>query len=116
MGIVRCWKVALRAPGRWLVGWGAVGLFVLMTPVPALADQVFLQDGRILQVDKAEVIGDQVRIERSGNSIDLPRSEVLSIHPAVPPSGTPGLPSPADTYRDLTIQMNDRLRREIQGK
>jgi hypothetical protein len=99
-----------------LAGWGAAGLWVLTALVPASADQVFLQDGRILQVDKAEVIGDQVRIERSGGSVDLPKSEVLSIHPAVPPSGTPGLPSPADTYRDLTNQMTDKVRREIQGK
>lgn len=102
-----------RATRRHLVGWGVAGLLVVMA-VPAAADRIFLQDGRTIQADKVDVVGDRVRIEGSGGTVELPRSEVLSIHPVTPPSGTPGLPSPADTYRDLPTQMNDRLRREIQ--
>lgn len=100
------------AAGRRLAGWAAVGLLVV--PLPAAADQIFLQDGRTIKADRVEVIGDRVRIEGSGGTIDLPKSEVLSIHPVTPPSGTPGLPSPADTYRGITDQMTDKVRREIQ--
>jgi hypothetical protein len=116
MGVVRHRHSAPLAVGRHLAGWGAAGLLFLAVTIPASADQVFLQDGRTIQADKVEVVGDRVRIERPGGAVDLPRSEVLSIHPVSPPSGTPGLPSPADTYHDLTNQMTDKVRREIQAK
>jgi hypothetical protein len=77
---------------------------------------VILQDGRAIQADKVEVIGDRVRIEKPAETIELPRSEVLSIHPTAPPSGTPGQASPAETYRDLTQQMTDKVRREIETR
>lgn len=108
----RCTDSRPSAVGRRLAGWAAVGL--LAVPLPAAADQIFLQDGRTIKADKAEVIGDRVRIEGAGGTIDLPKSEVLSIHPVTSPSGTPGLPSPADTYRGITDQMTDKVRREIQ--
>jgi hypothetical protein len=84
---------------------------------PADAEEVvFLQDGRTIQADKTEVIGDRIRVWKPTETIDLPRSEVLSIHRLVPPSGVPNGPPPAEVYRDLTGQMNDQVRRQIQER
>jgi hypothetical protein len=76
------------------------------------AETIFLQDGRTIQADKVEIIGDTVRIQKPAETIDIPRSEVLSIHPSAPPKVSPG---PADVYRDTTRQMNDKVRREIES-
>jgi hypothetical protein len=97
------------------VGTLSVGIWLLASPAFP-SEIVFLQDGRTIQAEKVEVLGDRVRIEKPAETIELPRSEVLSIHPYSPPSGSPGSPSPADTYRDMTQQMNDKVRREIEGK
>ena len=97
--------VGTLCAGIWLQAW------------PASASEfVFLQDGRVIQAEKVEVIGDRIRIEKPAETINLRRSEVLSIHPYFPPSGSPGAPSPADTYRNISQQMNDRVRREIEAK
>jgi hypothetical protein len=77
------------------------------------AETVFLQDGRTIQADKVEIIGDRVRIEKPAQTIEIPRSDVLSIHPRVSPKVSPG---PADVYRDSTQQMNERVRREIESR
>ena len=77
---------------------------------------IFLQDGRTIQADKAEILGDRIRIQKPTEIIDIPRSDVLSIHPyspATPPTIPPTIPPPADTYRDITPQMTDKVRREI---
>jgi hypothetical protein len=80
---------------------------------PAIAaETIFLQDGRTIQADKVEIIGDRVRIEKPAETIDLPRSEVLSIHPSTAPSASP----PSEVYRGMTDQMNDKVRREIEGR
>jgi len=76
-------------------------------------ETIFLQDGRTIQADKVEIIGDIVRIEKPAETIDIPRSDVLSIHPSTPPNVSPG---PADVYRDTTRQMNDKVRREIESR
>ena len=76
------------------------------------AETIFLQDGRTIQADKVEIIGDRVRIEKPAETIELPRSDVLSIHPSAPPSASP----PGDVYRGITEQMNDKVRREIEGR
>ena len=91
------------------------GVWLQAGPVSA-SEFVFLQDGRVIQGDKVDVIGDRVRIEKPTETIELPRSQVLSFHPYLPPSGSPGAPAPADTYRDITQQMNDKVRREIESK
>jgi hypothetical protein len=103
---------------RWRVGLTAlVWLPVLMVRHPAVpamaAETVFLQDGRTIQADKVEIVGDRVRIEKPAETIEVPRSEVLSIHPRSEPRVSPG---PADVYRDTTQQMNDRVRREIESR
>jgi hypothetical protein len=89
---------------------------ILLAARIAAAEMVILQDGRAIQADKVEVIGDRVRIEKPAETIEVPRGEVLSIHPTAPPSGTPGQASPAETYRDLTQQMTDKVRREIETR
>jgi hypothetical protein len=94
-----------------------VGLFFLCfaqaAGLASAAETVFLQDGRTIQADKVEIIGDTVRIEKPAETIELPRSEILSIHPSAPPKVSPG---PADVYRDTTRQMNDKVRREIESR
>jgi hypothetical protein len=89
-------------------------LFLGQRPERAVATEtIFLQDGRTIQADKVEIIGDTVRIEKPAETIEIPRSDVLSIHPSAPPKVSPG---PADVYRDTAREMNDRVRREIQSK
>jgi hypothetical protein len=95
----RCFALALMC----LVGG--------LTPGRASAqDVVFLQDGRTLRVDKVEVQGDRVRVERAGTGevLDLPKSEVLSVHEAAPPLTGPG--SPAAAYPNFVQQMTDAVR------
>jgi hypothetical protein len=75
---------------------------------------VFLEDGRTIQAEKTEIIGDRVRIEKPAETIELPRSAVLSIHRLTPPTASPNDPPPAEVYRDLTQQMTEKVRREIQ--
>ena len=79
----------------------------------AAAETVFLQDGRTIQADKVEIVGDTVRIQKPAETIELPRSQVLSIHPSTAPRVSPG---PADVYRDTTRQMNDKIRGEIESR
>jgi len=76
---------------------------------------IFLQDGRTIRADKTEIIGDRIRIEKPAETIEIPRSDVLSIHPVTPPQASPGTPPPADVYRDVTPQMTDKVRGEIPG-
>jgi len=77
------------------------------------AETIFLKDGRTIQADKVEIVGDTLRIEKPTETIDIPRSEVLSVHPSAPPTVSPG---PADVYRDTTRQMNDKILREIESR
>ncbi len=109
----------IRGWFRWWAGIGLSGL--LLTGVlwilagSAFAEQIiFLQDGHTLQADKVEVVGDQVRITRpSGKIVDLPKSDVLSIHDVSPPVAVPNTP-PAAVHPDLTQQMNNEVRQQIQ--
>jgi hypothetical protein len=82
------------------------------TQAAIAAETIFLQDGRTIQADKVEIVGDRVRIEKPAETIEIPRSDVLSIHPSAPPSASP----PGDVYRGMTEQMNDKVRREIEGR
>jgi hypothetical protein len=74
---------------------------------------IFLQDGRTIRADKTEIIGDRVRIQKPAETIEIPRADVLSIHPVTPPTTSPTSPPPAEVYRDVTPQMTDKVRREI---
>ena len=79
-------------------------------------EYIFLQDGRVIQADKVEIQGDRVRITKPTETIDVPRSEVSSIHSSSPPNPSAGPSAPAEVYRDMTQQMNDKVRREIEGR
>ncbi len=95
-----------------------VGLALLSLGITAVhaGEIVFLQDGRTIQAEKTEIVGDRVRIEKPAETIELPRSDVLSIHKITPPTASPSVPPPAEVYRDLTQQMTDKVRREIQDR
>ncbi|MBI4536903.1 MAG: hypothetical protein HY712_02970 [candidate division NC10 bacterium] len=102
----------IRRAGWWLL----LAVFALAAPRGAAAEMIFLQDGSAVQVDKVEPLGDHYRVERNGKTLEIPRADVMSIHPTSPPSGTPGTTSPAEVYRDLTRDMNEKVRREIRTK
>jgi hypothetical protein len=92
-----------------------LGAVCLLLVTDACAEEViiFLQDGRTIQAEKTEIIGDRIRIEKPAGMIEILRSDVLSIHPVTPPKASPMTPPPADVYRDMTPQMTDKVRREI---
>ncbi len=99
-----------------------IGLLLLVvasgfSPDFAASEEIiFLQDGRTIQAERTEIIGDRIRIEKPAETIELPRSDVLSIHPVTPPTASPNVPPPAEVYRDLTQQMTDKIHREIQER
>ena len=91
-----------------------VGITAVLLPTFASGEEIiFLQDGRAIQAEKTEIIGDRIRIEKQAETIEIPRSDVLSIHPVTPPKASPGTPPPAEVYRDVSQQMIDKVRREI---
>jgi len=75
-----------------------VGLLVLVAAsgllvATASADEIiFLQDGRTIRADKTETIGDRIRIQKPAETIEIPRSDVLSIHPVTPRPARPPAP------------------------
>jgi hypothetical protein len=99
---------------RWSLG------LLLLAPVsgvlPAAREAAvsrFLQDGRTIQAEGTEILGDRIRLETPTKTIGLPASAVLPIHPVSPPTPSPtGLP-PADVYQGLTQQRTDKVRREV---
>jgi hypothetical protein len=99
----------------------AIGLFLLSVvsgfsaTAASAGEIVFLQDGRTVRAEKAEIVGDRVRLETPAETIELPRSTVLSIHRLSSPAAAPGAPPPAEVYRDMTQQMADKIRRELGG-
>jgi hypothetical protein len=113
-------------PGVKKLSWSAfrclLGILLVtsaswLVPTPSAAEvTVFLQDGRTIQAEGTEVIGDRIRITKPAETIELPRSAVLSIHQVSPPEASPSPPLPADVYRNLTQQMTDKVRGEIQGQ
>jgi hypothetical protein len=88
---------------------------VLAWAGPAAAgDVIFLRDGRILSVEKWEDLGDRIRIEDAGPPREIPRAEILAIHPDPARHVPPPPRDPADVYRDIGRQMNERLQRDLQ--
>jgi hypothetical protein len=93
-----------------------VALLSVGANVVQAGEVVFLQDGRAIQAEKSEIVGDRIRIEKPAETIELPRSDVLSIHQVSPPTASPNVRPPANVYRDMTQQMTDKVRREIQDR
>jgi len=88
-----------------------------LLPTAGFAEEIiFLQDGRTIRAEKVEIVGDRVRIQKPSETIELPRSEVLSIHPTSSPQVSPNSPAPSEVYRDMTPQMVDKIRREMQDR
>jgi hypothetical protein len=75
---------------------------------------IFLKDGRTIQAEGTQTLGNRTRVETPTGRIDLPSSEVLSIHPMNSPATSPSGPPPVDVYRGLTQQMTDRVRGQLQ--
>lgn len=90
----------------WLLSW-------LHVDIATGAETIFLQDGRTIRADGVEITGDIVRLRKPAETVELHRSEVLSIHRSSAPAVSPG---PADVYRDMTRRMNGKVRREIEGR
>ena len=105
-------------PVRKVVSFAVLLLFaaVLQAGSASATEFVFLQDGRVIQADKVEIQGDRVRITKPAETIDVPRSAVSSIHSSSPPNPSVGPSAPAEVYRDMTQQMNDKVHREIEGR
>ena len=81
----------------------------------AAGEIIFLQDGRTIQAERSEIIGDdQIRVWKPAGVVVLPRSKVLSIHPTDPPTAFPSSPPPAAVYGNLTQRMTDEVHHEIQ--
>jgi hypothetical protein len=98
-----------------IVAIAVAALTLAVLPQDARAGEVvFLKDGRTIEAEKTEVIGDRVRIQRPTEVIELPRSSVLSIHEVAPPGTRTTSPPPAKVYPGLTQEMNERVRQEIQ--
>lgn len=94
-----------------------LAMVLWLSATEARGDEIiFLQDGRTIRAERTEIIGDRVRIEKPSETIELPRGSVLSIHRLSPPTASPAVPPPAEVYRDLSQQMTDKVRREIQER
>ena len=102
----------LRLEGKVAIVAAFLGIPYYPAPSAIAAETIFLQDGRTIQADKVEIIGDRVRIEKPAETIEIPRSDVLSIHPSTTPNASP----PGAVYKGMTEQMNDKVRREIEGR
>jgi hypothetical protein len=109
------------------MGWGDRTKAIVLAAVclgffgPSVAwagEFIFLNNGKVLQADKTEILGDTVRFETpTGETVTIPRERVLSIHPrtaseALPPS--PAQAPPPQVYGNMTQQMNDQVRQQIQ--
>jgi hypothetical protein len=88
-----------------------------------------LRDGRSVRVGRAETLPDRVRVETGAagilelprdvpatatgpRTVELPRAEVLAVFPAL---NLPGEARPhAERYGDLTRQLTDQVRRDLQ--
>jgi hypothetical protein len=101
--------------------WGLSFLILTTTSwvLPTSSDAaliIFFRDGRTIQAERTQVIGNRVRIETPTETIEPPSSAVLSIHQVSPPTASPNTPSPTDVYGNITQQMTDKVRSEIQGQ
>jgi hypothetical protein len=102
---------------RWLLG--TLVLLLILGFLPSRSDAaliIFFKDGRTLQAESTQIIGNRIRITTPTEILEPPSSAVFSIHEVSPPTASPNGPPPADVYRDITQQMTDKVRGEIQGQ
>src|SRR5574341_1677953 len=85
--------VMIRFSSWSLTGWLIRVLLAALLwffAAEARADEIiFLQDGRTIRAEKTEIIGDRIRIEKPAETIEIPRSDVLSIHQVNQPTASP---------------------------
>jgi hypothetical protein len=86
--------------------------------VASAGEYIFLNNGRVLQANNTRIVGNTLRFETpTGATVSVPRERVLSIHPRTPPAGlvsSPAQTTPAQVYGNMTQQMNDQIRQQIQ--
>jgi hypothetical protein len=95
----------------------AVCLGFLGPPVASAGETIFLNNGRVLQADNTRIVGNRLRFETpTGATVSIPRERVLSIHSRTSPAelASPAETPPAQVYGNMTQQMNDQVRQEIQ--
>lgn len=110
-------KDCARQGFRWALGFLLLTTASWVLPIPSDAAMIiFFRDGRAIQAERTQVIGNRVRIETPTETIEPPSSAVLSIHQVSPPTASPNTPPPADVYGNITQQMTDKVRSEIQGQ
>jgi hypothetical protein len=110
-------KEHMKRGQRWLLGPLVLAFIVGLLPRSSDAALIiFFKDGRTLQAERTQIIGNRVRITTPTEILEPPSSAVFSIHEVPPPTASPNGPPPADVYRDITQQMTDRVRSDIQGQ
>ena len=110
-------KEQMKRGHRWLLGSWVLACILGLLPRPSDAALIiFFKDGRTLQAESTQIIGNRIRITTPTEILEPPSSAVFSIHEISPPTASPKGPPPADVYRDITQQMTDKVRGEIQGQ
>ncbi len=110
-------KVRTKPGLRGLLGPLVLAVILWLLPIPSDAALIiFFKDGRTLQAESTQIIGNRIRITTPTEILEPPSSAVFSIHEVSPPTAPPNGPPPADVYRDITQQMTDKVRGEIQGQ
>ena len=99
-----------------LILWVLLGL---ATGVARAEQYIFLNDGRVIQAERSEIVGDRLRFETpTGAVVEIPRRDVTSIHdrplPGNAPPPSPQSTPPASVYGNMAQEMNDLVRKEIQ--
>ncbi len=95
----------------------AVCLGFMGPSVASAGEYIFLNNGRVLQANNTRVVGNTLRFETpTGATASIPRERVLSIHSRTSPAelASPAQTPPAQVYGNMTQQMNDEVRQEIQ--
>ncbi len=122
--------------GRGILGWvpgfalAAAAAGLALPPAAARAeDAVVFRDGQVVHVERTEVLPDRVRIQTrtetgaelprnvpatfaGPRTVDVPREEIRAVLPV------PDLPAAArpqaERYGDVTQQLTDQVRRDLQ--
>ncbi len=104
------------ATGRLRRAARALLVLLCCWPVPsAVATEIiFLHSGETVQAEGTQIIGDRVRVTLpAGNTVEIPGSDILSVHPYPSQQPSTGSSNPAETYQGITQQMTDKVRREL---
>ncbi len=97
----------------------ALAFFGIGSGIARAEQYIFLNDGRVIQAERSEIVGDRLRFETpTGAIVEVPRSAVTSVHdrplPGGAPPPSPQATPPASVYGNMAQDMNDLVRKEIQ--